>query len=176
MRYISLLRGINVGGKNKVEMNRLKTLLESMDFKEVATYINSGNIIFQSNHNLDDVSQDIKENFVSEFGFDVPILIKTQQEIIQIESAIPTDWKNNKEQKTDVAYLFSEIDNIDTIDELPINKDFVDVRYISGAIFWNVKRENQTKSQLNKLAGHQLYKLMTVRNINTARYLSSWNV
>lgn len=58
-----------------------------------------------------------------------------------------------------------------SIDDLPINKEFIDVRYVKGALFWNVKRENVNKSQLGKLISHKVYKLMTVRNINTVRYL-----
>ena len=55
MKYIALLRGINVGGKNKVEMPRLKTLFESLGYTDVHTYINSGNIIFTANSDADSI-------------------------------------------------------------------------------------------------------------------------
>ena len=58
------------------------------------------------------------------------------------------------------------------IDELPIKKEFLDIRYVKGAIFWNVKRDDYNKSQLNKIINHKSYKLMTIRNVNTARYLA----
>lgn len=48
MRYIALLRGINVGGNNKVSMGELKQAFESLGFTNVSTYINSGNVIFDS--------------------------------------------------------------------------------------------------------------------------------
>lgn len=172
MRYIALLRGINVGGKNKVEMIRLKTLFESLGYNNVDTYINSGNIIFDSNDKLDVLLSSIENNFKNEFGFNVPLLVKTYNDIKIIANAIPIEWENNIEQKSDVAYLFPEIDSEDTIEQLPINKDFIDVRYTQGAIFWNIDRKYQNKSRLNKLSGHKLYKFMTVRNVNTARYLA----
>ena len=49
MKYIALLRGINVSGKNKIDMKELKKEIENLDFGEVITYLNSGNIIFKSN-------------------------------------------------------------------------------------------------------------------------------
>ena len=77
-----------------------------------------------------------------------------------------------RSKKTDVAYLFEEVDEESIIDELPIDRDFVDIRYLKGAVIWNVNRENLKKGLLNKIAGHKLYKLMTVRNVNTARKLA----
>ena len=56
MNFIALLRGINVGGKNKVEMGQLKNLLETAGYTKVSTYINSGNVLFESDENLDNIS------------------------------------------------------------------------------------------------------------------------
>ena len=74
-----------------------------------------------------------------------------------------------------MAYLFPDIDSADTIEQLPVDRAFIDVRYTPGAIYWNIDRKNQNKSKLNKLVGHKLYQFMTVRNVNTARYLATWN-
>ena len=90
----------------------------------------------------------------------------------KIADSIPDNWQNDSAQRTDVAYLFPEIDSTKILDELPVKKEFIEVRYIKGAIYWNVKRENVYKSQLAKLISHKLYKSMTVRNVNTARYLA----
>ncbi|NLL75142.1 MAG: DUF1697 domain-containing protein, partial [Erysipelothrix sp.] len=49
MKYVALLRGINVGGKNKVDMKELKALFIDLGYTEVQTYINSGNVIFDTN-------------------------------------------------------------------------------------------------------------------------------
>ncbi len=172
MRYIALLRGINVGGKNKVEMKRLKALFESLGYEQVSAYINSGNISFESRGKTEDISEKIGKGFRKEFGFDVPILVKTETEMKRISAAIPREWQNDTRERTDVAYLFPEIDTEKIIDELPVKKEFIDIRYARGAIFWNIQRENIYKSQLAKLISHKLYKQMTIRNVNTARYLA----
>ncbi len=172
MKYIAFLRGINVGGNRKVEMKKIRELFGSLGYTKVSTYINSGNVIFETKGKKQEIRKKIEASLKKEFGFDVLTLVKTEREIMFIADAIPKNWKNNKEQRADVAYLFPEVDLKKTINDLPVKKEFIDVRYIKGAIFWNVKRENVYKSHLVKIIGHKLYKSMTVRNINTARYLA----
>ena len=92
--------------------------------------------------------------------------------MVKIANTIPDDWQNNNDQKTDVAYLFESIDNENIIDELPIKKEYIQLIYVKGALIWNVRREDYNKSYLNKIISHKVYKDMTVRNVNTARYLA----
>ena len=171
MKYFALLRGINVGGNRKVEMKRLKNLFQSLGYANVVTYLNSGNAIFESDIMLNDLQIEIPKKLKEEFGFNIQTLIKTEKEIKKIAKAIPNQWKNDSEQKTDVAYLFPEIDTKKTINELPVKREFIDIRYVKGAIIWNVLKKEYNKSHLNKIIGLKLYQMMTVRNVNTARHL-----
>jgi uncharacterized protein (DUF1697 family) len=172
MKYIALLRGINVGGNQKVEMKKLKSLFESLGCMNVSTYINSGNVFFESSESQVNLHKKVEAGLKKEFGFDLPVLIKSKQEIKKIADAIPKTWQNDSEQRTDVAYLFREIDSKETIQLLPIKKEFIDIHYVRGAIIWNVKRKYINKSRLAKVISHKSYKSMTVRNVNTARYLA----
>lgn len=172
MKYIALLRGINVGGNRKVEMKKLRILFESLGFTNVSTYINSGNIIFESDDNSETVLLKIQKVFEKTFDFEIPTLVKTEKEMKKIAKAIPEEWQNDPTQRTDVAYLFPEADSKKIIEELPLKIEFLEIRYLKGAIFWNIKRENVNKSQLAKLIRHKLYKSMTIRNVNTARFLA----
>lgn len=172
MKYIALLRGINVGGNRKVEMKKLRTLFESLGYSEVSTYINSGNIIFESEDDTKTILAKITKSFEKTFDFEIPTLVKTEKEMKKITEAIPKDWQNDSTQRTDIAYLFPEIDSKKIIKELPFKKEFVDVRYTKGAIIWNIKKVNLNKSNLAKLISHNLYKSMTIRNVNTARFLA----
>ncbi|MFA5930890.1 MAG: DUF1697 domain-containing protein [archaeon] len=172
MKYVALLRGINVGGNHKVDMKKLKTIFESIGCSNVFTYINSGNVLFESNKNSSEIKKEVEAELKKNLGFDVPTLIKTRKELQNIAHKIPLTWVNDDAQKTDVAYLFSEIDSKKILDVLPINKEYVQIQYIKGALFWNVKRENYNKSKLNKIISCDEYKFMTVRNVNTARKLA----
>ena len=172
MLYVALLRGVNVGGTHRVEMKRLKTLFESLDYRDVETYINSGNILFDAGASIAVVERTLAESIQKEFGFPVPTLVKSRRELQRIARVVPETWLNDKEQKTDVAYLFPAIDTPDIINDLPVKKEYVDVRYTRGALYWNVDRKNLGKSNLSKVAAHPHYRQMTVRNVNTCRYLA----
>ncbi|WP_299273185.1 DUF1697 domain-containing protein [uncultured Psychroserpens sp.] len=88
--YIVLLRGINVGGHKKVPMAELRELLSKCGFNAVKTYIQTGNIILQSsedNHN--NVEQMVHQSILDHFGFDVPVIAKTRDQLIKILDACP---------------------------------------------------------------------------------------
>lgn len=170
MKYIILLRGINVGKNKWINMKSLRLFFENLGYSEVSSYINSGNIILQSNKKLN--SKKIEKALAQQLGFSVSILIKTITEMKKIAKAIPAKWQNDANQRTDVAYLFPEIDHKSAMAELPMKMDYMDVRYVKGAFIFHLLRKNYHKSQLNKLIGHKLYSSMTMRNVNTARYLA----
>jgi uncharacterized protein (DUF1697 family) len=80
--YISILRGINVGGQRKILMADLKTLYENLGFKEVVTYIQSGNVVFKTETVMDsiDLTQKIEKVIAEHYPFTVPVLVRTQSE------------------------------------------------------------------------------------------------
>ena len=173
MDYIALLRGINVGNSVKINMKELKTLFEQCGFSNVLTYINSGNVIFQSNDTKNSIRENIEQALHITTGNEVKVLVKTKSEMVKIANSIPSNWQNNDIQKTDVAYLFESIDNENIINDLPIKKEYIQLLYVQGALIWNVRRGDYNKSHLNKIISHKVYKEMTVRNVNTARYLAT---
>lgn len=173
MKYVALLRGINVGKSVRVPMKALKQLLEEIGMSNVVTYLNSGNVIFESNLNAEQLTTLIEEKLESEFGEKIPTLIKTSTEIIHIKNAIPEDWQNDNTQQTYIAYLFSDIANPALIDELPIKRQFMEIKYAHEALIWHIKRENYNKSHITKIAAHPSYNRMTTRNVNTARKLAA---
>lgn len=81
-RYISLLRGVNLGSHNKVNMLRLKQVYEDLGFKRVETFIQSGNVLFESpEKNLTKLILKIEDKIAKEFGFEVPVFIRTRVEL-----------------------------------------------------------------------------------------------
>ena len=172
MDYIALLRGINVGNSVKINMKELKILFEQCGFSNVSTYINSGNVIFKSKDKKNSVTENIEKALHITTGNEVKVLVKTKSEMVKIANGIPDDWQNNDDQETYAAYLFESIDNENIINELPIKKEYIQLLYVEGALIWNIRREDYNKSHLNKIISHKVYKDMTIRNVNTARYLA----
>jgi len=80
-KYIVLLRGINVGGKNKLPMAELRILLSENGYKNVTTYIQSGNIFLNSAKTVDEINENIKLLLKQQFGYDVPVVTLTAEEI-----------------------------------------------------------------------------------------------
>ncbi len=174
MKYLALLRGINVGGNCKVEMPRLKQVFESSGFSNVLTYINSGNIIFEAPARpKDKLARAIEKTLKKSFGFEIKTLVRTASEIQKLSKGIPATWTNDAEQKTDVLFLWDAFDSKSTIGEITTNSDIDSLKYISGAIAWNVHRKNYNKSGMRKFIGTKVYKHMTARNVNTVRKLAS---
>ena len=103
--YIALLRGINVGGHKKILMADLRNLFEKLNFKNVQTYIQSGNIIFQSSmDDIPSIENTIKNQILKQYGFTVPVLVKTHQELKSIFDACPFSEDKKKESYFQLLY------------------------------------------------------------------------
>ena len=172
MTHVALLRGVNVGGKNRVEMARLRQVIEDLGHGEVRTYINSGNAIFNSK-GAQDPTKAIVEGIAEEFGFPIEVIVKDLETVEQVEQAIPEDWVDDKTMRTYVMFLWDEFDKPKVMDDLPIKEDLDNVIYVEGALIWQVERKNVTKSGMNKVVSGPLYKAMTIRNANTVRKIAS---
>jgi uncharacterized protein (DUF1697 family) len=172
LKYVALLRGINVGQGPRVPMKALKDLLEGLGLTDVVTYLNSGNVVFTSELDTAEVTQLIGDALERTFGGEIPTLVKTSKEIIEIAESIPSEWGSNEREQTYVAYLFDDVARPELVDELPVKRQFMSIFYAHGAIVWNIKREDYNRSQITKIVGHSSYARMTTRNVNTARKLA----
>ncbi|MFT4416201.1 DUF1697 domain-containing protein [Fredinandcohnia humi] len=170
MVYIALLRGINVGGKNKIDMKLLKKTFERVGMNDVVTYINTGNIIFSyKDTSKTELSSILEEAIHHDFGLQIKVVVRSVDDVRGIINAIPGTWKNDNDMKSDVMFLWDEIDDESVLESLVIKPNIDMVIYVPGAILWSVDKKNVTKSGMSKIIGTKLYKQVTVRNVNTAR-------
>lgn len=106
--FISILRGINVSGQRKILMADLKTLYESLKFKEIKTYIQSGNVVFKSDSKISDIqlARKIEKAIFTKYNFEVPVIIRTKEELEKIVSQNPfVKEKNIDLKKLHVTFL-----------------------------------------------------------------------
>lgn len=170
--YVALLRGINVGGNNKVEMPKLKAGFESLGHKEVVTYINSGNVIFQTRKkNEVKLCQEIQAMIESTFALSISVVLRSRGNIKKLCGKIPAEWTNDAQHKTDVMFLWDNYSSKKSFNLIKTNPKVDTLAYIDGAIVWHLKKKDYSKSRMNDLIGTPLYKHMTIRNINTVRKL-----
>ncbi|MBD3922015.1 DUF1697 domain-containing protein [Paenibacillus sp. PR3] len=171
MIFVALLRGINVGGKNKVDMKKLKLTFEGIGATDVVTYINTGNIIFRDdNRSAAELSGKLEEAIAADFGLTIRVMVRTLDEIKGIMDKLPEHWTNDTDMKSDVLYLWDEINDESVLEKLTINPEVDSVTYVQGAVFWSYDRADADKSGMNKMAtSKKVFQQMTVRNVNTAR-------
>lgn len=93
-KFVALLRGINISGKNKIPMQELKLGFESLGYKEVVTYLNSGNVIFSSNINDKvKISNDIYKMLENKFNLKIPVFVIKSDELNDLLSNKPDWWE-----------------------------------------------------------------------------------
>ncbi len=170
--YVALLRGINVGGKNKVDMKQLKAAFEDAGMTAVRTYINSGNVIFSSNsRSRGRLTEVLEHALAGTFGFRVDVLVRDLKSMRAVVKALPETWANNATMKCDVMFLWDDVARPSVVKKLSVKPEIEELKYVAGALLWRVDSKNVTRSGLMKLARSPLYKRMTIRNCNTARKL-----
>jgi uncharacterized protein (DUF1697 family) len=170
MKYVALLRGINVGGNKKVEMQKLAKVFIQMGYSDVRTYINSGNVIFSSqNKDFTQIEPALKKTF----GFSIEVVVRDAKNIAALVKKIPKTWGNDTEQKTDVIFLSEEYASKKSL-SLIKQKSVDTLIYIDGAIVWHLMRKDYTKSGMHDFIGTKVYKHMTARNVNTVRKLNEF--
>lgn len=169
MKYVALLRGINVGGNNKIDMKRLVAAMSEAGFEGVSTYINSGNIFFSSNDTEAKLSNKLEQLIKVKFGLNIKVLLRNKDNIDKLTGSIPPEWTNGREMKCDVMFLWDSHNDKSVLEKLTIKPEIDEVKYVHGALIWKVDRKNVTKSRMTKIVGTELYRNMTIRNCNTVR-------
>jgi len=106
--YISLLRGINVSGQKKILMAELKSLYESLGFENVQTYVQSGNVVIESEEqDTEALRKSIETQIKANYGFSVPVLIRTRDDFLRlIESKHFRKERSENPTRVMVTFLF----------------------------------------------------------------------
>ncbi len=160
--YIVLLRGINVSGKNKLPMAELRDLLNNLDFKNVQTYIQSGNIILESSESKSVICQKIKKGIKDKFGYDVPVIVRTIPEWEVTIENYPFSLENEKI----VAFAF--LDKKTQIKEIEIKNIGEDKYKIDDDVVYLYCPLTFAKTKLsNNLFEKKLNVTSTTRNLRT---------
>ncbi|MDR2589114.1 MAG: DUF1697 domain-containing protein, partial [Spirochaetales bacterium] len=164
--YVTLLRGINVGGNAVIKMEALRAALCSLKFTDVKTYIQSGNIIFRAGETAPaKLAKKIEKKLAEEFGYDIPALVYTVNEYAQIvQEAPPLFGKEKEKYRYDVWFLLPPLSAEEVAASLT-TREGVD-RLFTGkrACYTTRLVEKLSKSYFSKVAGLPWYGNLTIRN------------
>jgi uncharacterized protein (DUF1697 family) len=173
-RYIALLRGINVGGKNRVPMADLRAVLEGLGFRHVATYIASGNVVLDAEPGAEDVAALIEDALPRHFDLDdgrVRVLVIPQAKLQAIVDNRPEGFGAEPGRfHSDVIFLLG----LDAADALAVfsPREGVDTVWAGNGVVYSQRLSaERTRSRLSKVMGTPAYASMTIRNWNTTTAL-----
>ncbi|WP_318505780.1 DUF1697 domain-containing protein [Bacillus sp. T3] len=172
-KYIAFLRGINVGGKNKISMPELKNVFEQNGFKDVVTYINSGNIIFTCDYKDEKkLKEECEVLITNKFQLTIPVSIIAVNDLIAALNHAPLWWGHDKDSKHNTIFVIPPTTVEEVIESVGVIKpEYEKVDHYGRVIFWSAPIETFSRTRWSKIVGSSLYDSITIRNSNTVRKL-----
>ncbi|NLX10148.1 MAG: DUF1697 domain-containing protein [Chloroflexi bacterium] len=168
--YVILLRGINVGGKNKIPMADLRKCLEELGFSSVSTYIASGNVILKSDQHPDEVKAQIEAALPERFRLDsdlIQVLVLTRPQLQAVIDNKPEGFGEQPEKYHSDAIFLIGIDAAQAMPAFNPREGVDNVWTGEGVIYSQRLSAQRTKSRLSTIASSPTYKSMTIRSWST---------
>ncbi len=172
--YLILLRGINVGGKNKLSMAALKRCLEELGCTNVSTYIASGNVILESDKRPDEIKTQIETVLPKSFKLDselIKVLVLTRNQLQAIIDNKPQGFGEQPEKYHSDAIFLMGIDSAQAMAVFEPREGVDNVWPGDGVVYSQRLSAARTKSRLNKIMITPAYRSMTIRSWNTTTTL-----
>lgn len=173
MRYLALIRGINVGGKNLIRMPDLRASFERAGFTNVTTYIQSGNVLLDSKlKNSATLCSALEEAVAREFGCNAVVVVLTQKQLENIVTAAPPGFGANPEEyRYDVIFLKPPVSAREVLPSIRLRDGVDRASANSDVLYFERLTAKASQSLFPKIVNLPAYKSMTIRNWNTTREL-----
>ena len=177
MEYVALLRGINVGGKNKVVMSELREQVTAAGFGHVRTYINSGNLLFEAEADAqsEDVAQAVERLLKLRYEFPIRLALLTAQDYLAQLNELP-DWWHGEVARRDALFYTRGL-NRDHVRERIEDMELGDeaVHFGEHAVFWGKFDEKSfLKTAYHKcLLREDFYRQVTIRSGSTVEKIAA---
>lgn len=171
-RYVALLRGINVGGKRKVPMADLRTAFEALGYDDVATYIQSGNVVFRTGDARAGLEAAIEAALDERFGFPVPVVVRSAAQLRGVVEQAPAGFGTQPDTYlSDVVFLKAPLTPKAAFEVLE-RREGVDEAWAGrGVVYFQRLAAQRTKSRLSRIVSLPEYQLMTIRSWSTTTKL-----
>ena len=177
MEYVALLRGINVGGNNKVVMSELREQVAAVGFGHVRTYINSGNLLFEAEDQAsrEDVAQTVEDILARHYDFPIRLALLTAQDYLAQLDELP-DWWHGEVARRDALFYTRGLDRHhvrERIEAMELGDEAV--HFGEHAVFWGKFDEKSfLKTAYHKrLLREEFYRQVTIRSGSTVEKIAA---
>ena len=173
MKYVALLRGINVGGHSLIKMADIQAAVERSGFRNVHTVLQSGNIVFETyEKNEGKIEAALEETAKHAFDLNTLIIVKSAKQIKRVIAGVPADWEKRDDIRRYIAFVKAPLLVRDVIKELK-PKEGIDF-FTSGenVVYLSTLFSGRTKSGLSKIMTNPVYKKISLRNYNTVKKIA----
>lgn len=174
--YISLIRGINVGGNNIVKMQELKALFEDLGFRNARTYIQSGNVVFEAGEegSGESIRQTIEDGFRAAFGFSASVIVRSAGELASVIAGNPFELAAAEDFKRLYVFFLSGEPDKEALERLAPYENGEDIIRVAGRDMYILFHTKISDSPLSRLSLDKLLGLsVTSRNWNTVTKLAA---
>ncbi len=172
-RHVALLRGINVGGRNRILMADLRVCFKDAGYDDVRTYIQSGNVVFGSGERDREALRGALERLLAEaFDYAATVELRDRSELEAVVDAAPSGFGTDRDTyRYDVLFLLPPLTSEEVLEVLKLRDGVDDAWPGPGVVYVSRKAALASKSGLSKIASHPFYQRMTIRNWNTTTKL-----
>ena len=171
-RYVALLRGINVGGRNIIKMTDLRACFEELGFTAVETYIQSGNVVFSSRSARKvQLTKTIENSLSQAFRYDSCVVVVTGPELRQVVAQAPGGFGRSASYRYDVVFLKEPLTPKKALEQVPTKPGIDTIHAGDHALYFRRLSSKAAQSHLPKLTQQPVYKSITIRNWNTTTTL-----
>ncbi|MGH7541643.1 MAG: DUF1697 domain-containing protein [Gemmatimonadota bacterium] len=174
-RYVALLRGINVGGKNLIPMPALKTAFEEAGLEDVRTYIQSGNVLFSARSSSQgELTRRVEALVRAAFDhYDASVVLRSRSQMRAVVERRPKGFGGEPAMyRYDVCFLKAGTTAKQVVSGLPLKEGVDRIWAGTGVVYFSRLTSRATQSRLNRVASLPVYKQMTIRNWNTTAKLA----
>jgi len=169
LTYIALLRGVNVGGNNKIDMKQLRAAFLEAGYVNVRTYINSGNVIFSSDRDAETVQSNCEAAISERFGLNIAVALLTAEELEDALAHAPDWWGLRDDAKHNAIFVIPPATAKDVCAEVgEIKPEYEKCAYYGKLIFWSAPMETFSRTRWGTVSKRTAYQKITIRNSNTA--------
>jgi uncharacterized protein (DUF1697 family) len=169
---VALLRGINVGGRNKVPMADLRAAVEDVGHTDVTTYIQSGNVVFTSSRSRAEVEEELEEGLARRFGFPLVVVVRSHAQLRAVVAQAPEGFGTKPDTfHSDVIFLRSPLTPAQAMKVVRLRDEVDEASTGRGVLYFARLSARRTQSKMSSIVGTPEYALMTIRNWSTTTKL-----